>query len=326
MALSNFQLLRGPNQPPGFEGSLLLTCFDGANTCLVSIARADVDHYAQQQLPPDHQLDLIERNLETLAPVIAGKYERGEVATHTDRRTGRVMPLIQLTRSDLEQGLRRYPVSSSSPIPIEALSSVGAQSTGRATLTVAVGRSTTQAQPDDPGLPVQSYLVTTPLGVLDATLVSLTLRFGESLHNQLPDLMAATLSEEFEGWVRVRVPSGTALLNRLAGRGRPRRALRAAIIEALDDRAAALQFSDPRSFRASELLKLATGIAAFTALPGPDVLVGVVVAGSSLIILQTAWGIGTGLGTTAHYAVTQIGKAMVDRVAQKIRAGSQPPP
>ena len=91
--------------------------------------------------------------------------------------------------------------------------------------------------------------------------------------------------------------------------------LRQAMINALDQRAAALHFSDPRSFRVSDLLKFASAAAAFSAL-GSDAIVVVAVAGSCFVLLQIAW--------VASYAVTQIGTALVDRVAEKLRRGGAP--
>jgi hypothetical protein len=290
------------------------------------------------------------------------------VGQHTDMRTGRVMPLIELTRSDLEHGLKRYPVTSSSPVGTEALASVaappnkdllgvgpigggnvsgnvggniggnvlgisddahlsgpsGGQTAGRATLTL-TPEPPTSAGPSDPGLPVQSYLVTTPL-IPDWSLVSLTLRFDEGLHNRLPDHIAAALAEEFEGWAREPMPSGTALLDRLVTVGSDvSQPLRAAIIEALDERAAVLQFSDPRSFRLVDLEKLATGLVAFAKLPRRDLVVGVVRVAGCPIFLSVVLGLGTGLQVSTHHAVTEISNVMVDRVAQRLRAEDSPP-
>jgi hypothetical protein len=91
---------------------------------------------------------------------------------------------------------------------------------------------------------VQSYLVTTPLGVSDAELVSLTLRFDNALHNIVSDAALRLLTAGVEGWNREPLTTGDALLARLAGINiAPHADLRAAIIKALDDRAAVLQFS-----------------------------------------------------------------------------------
>jgi hypothetical protein len=177
-------------------------------------------------------------------------------------------------------------------------------------------------------LPVQSYLVTTPLvyptplNSPDApSLVSLTLRFDDGLHNLLPGHMAAALQEELEGWVRTATASRDQVLDLLAMVGPELHwPLREAIIVALDHRAAALQFSEPRSFRVRDLLTLATAVTAYSAL-GSDALVVVALAGSCFVLLQVF----LGLATVTNYGVTQIGTVLVDRVVEKLRGGAPPP-
>jgi hypothetical protein len=320
VALSDFRLIREANGLP--TDFVWLTYVEGGQTYLVSISRADVDDFAQQKHPRAEQDALVEKNLETLGPVVRGKRERGEATQHTNRQTGRTDPLIELTRDDLEQGIKRSPVVSSSPIGTEVSASVaaGGQATGRATLTFNVTPGPPKSE-----FPVQSYLVTTPL-ILDASLVSLTLRFGEGFHNLLPEHVSATLADEFAGWVRLPVASGSALLDRLATVGTElNQSLRAAIIEALDEWAAALQFSDPRSFRLVDLEKLATGLVAFAKLPRRDLVVGVVRVAGCVIFLCVVLGVGSGLQDSTHHAVTEIANAMVDRIAQRLRAGDSPP-
>src|SRR5207253_2233049 len=112
-------------------------------------------------------------------------------------------------------------------------------------------RTGVMGAPPEPGLgatdtrfPVQRYLVITPLNYPDAALISLTLRLNEGLHNQLPEILATTLSGAVEGWEQEQLPSGTALLERLAMiEGSFNEPLLSAIIEALDYRAAVLHFS-----------------------------------------------------------------------------------
>jgi len=167
---------------------------------------------------------------------------------------------------------------------------------------------------------VQTYLVTTPLRLppnfIGATLFSLTLRFSPSYHNTLAEHLSSVLTEEFEGWNRELVTSGAALLNRLAAHGSEvSQPLRTAIVDALDNYAAALRFSDPRSFTAKELVTLGTGVAAFSAMPAGEALVGVVLAGTSIVFLQVAWA----LGTSASYAITELSRAWVDKTARRLR-------
>ena len=104
--------------------SVLLTGSNGSQTLLISISRADVVDFAQQPLLPSDQNFLIEKNLKTLAPLISEKHDRGEVTQPTDRRTGRVTTLIELTRDDLRQGLRRYEVTTDANIGAESLTSI----------------------------------------------------------------------------------------------------------------------------------------------------------------------------------------------------------
>jgi hypothetical protein len=133
--------------------------------------------------------------------------------------------------------------------------------------------------------------------------------------------MAAALQEELEGWVRTATASRDQVLDLLAMVGPELHwPLREAIIVALDHRAAALQFSEPRSFRVRDLLTLATAVTAYSAL-GSDALVVVALAGSCFVLLQVF----LGLATVTNYGVTQIGTVLVDRVVEKLRGGAPPP-
>jgi hypothetical protein len=157
-----------------------------------------------------------------------------------------------------------------------------------------------------PPVPVQTYLVATPLGG-NAELISLTLRFDSSLHNIVSDAVPELLSADLEDWTREVLDSGDALLDRLAGGDH---SLRAAIVAALDDRAAALRFSNPTPFRASDLRRLKDAIVAFSKLKPRTALVGVISLGACLVMVQVSWGVGAGLSTTAEYAVSEVGKAL----------------
>jgi len=231
--------------------------------------------------------------------------------------------------------MKRYPVSSTGSMAFEGLGQLEVSGgTDRVHPSRdPVGQPNTplpmRADPYHPSLPVQSYLVTTPLVYPkpvtypgNLSLMSLTLRFSEGLHNLLPQHMAAVLEEQFEGWVRVPTASRDELLDLLARIGAaPDQALRATIIDALDNRAAALQFSEPRSFRVRDLLTLATAVTAYSAL-GSEALVVVALAGSCFVLMQVFLGV----ATVANYGVTRIGMALVDRLADKVRPGGTPPP
>jgi hypothetical protein len=110
--------------------------------------------------------------------------------------------------------------------------------------------------------------------------------------------------------------SGDALLGRLAGEDV---SLRRAIVEALDDGAAMLRFSDPTPFHAGDLKRIKDGIVAFSGLKPRTALVGVIMLGACVIAVQVSWGVGAGLSATAEYAVTEVGKALVDGITARIR-------
>jgi hypothetical protein len=172
-----------------------------------------------------------------------------------------------------------------------------------------------RASDTQPPVPVQSYLVTTPLGG-NAELISLTLRFEPPLHNIVSDVVPELLRADIEGWTREVLGSGDALLDRLAGADHT---LRDAIVAALDDSAAALPFSVPMPLRAAELKRIKDNIVAFSRLKPRTAVVGVFMISACLITLQVSWGVGAGLSTTAQYAVSEVGKALVDRITARIR-------
>jgi len=77
VALSDLRLVRDANGLP--TDFVWLSCVEGDQTFLVSISRADVDDFAQQKLPRAEQDALVEKNLETLAPIITVKRDRGDL-------------------------------------------------------------------------------------------------------------------------------------------------------------------------------------------------------------------------------------------------------
>lgn len=325
----------------------------------MSISRADLTAVIGEPQPRAEQDAVVEESLDALKPIIEAKRGRSEF-TQQVMPNGTPMPRIELSRADLEQAMRRQPVSARGSAPTEwSPEQVGyipvhrlgpsLDPFGQANTPLPL-RATPQ-QPPEPqqpimspgvigaqlgrdlgvigiGLPVQSYFVTTPLvyptppGYAAApSLVSLTLRFGDGLHNLLPEHMAAVLQEELEGWVRIATASRDQVLDLLTMVGtQPDWPLREAIIAALDDRAAALQFSEPRSFRVRDLLTLATAVTVYSAL-GSDALVVVALAGSCFVLLQVF----LGLAAVTNYGVTRIGTVLVDRVADKLRGGAPPP-
>jgi class 3 adenylate cyclase len=116
------ELLRELDQP---AHEVLLTWFDRGQAFLVSVSRSDLTDFVKHALAPSDQNFLVEKNLESLAPVIAGKRARGEVTQRTNPNTAQPLPLIELTRDNLEQGLKLYPVVATVGIGVEAPGLVG---------------------------------------------------------------------------------------------------------------------------------------------------------------------------------------------------------
>src|SRR5580700_11025766 len=120
MPLSRLELVREADQP---ADEVLLTCFDGAQTMLVSISRADLQDWARQNrwlaLSPTEETSLVANNREFLLPLIQLRLDHGEATQSIDRLTGRTMPLITLQRTDLDAGIIRRtaspPVSEGEP-------------------------------------------------------------------------------------------------------------------------------------------------------------------------------------------------------------------
>jgi hypothetical protein len=106
MMLWQLQLVREMDQPPD---EVLLTCLDGAQTILVSIPRLVLDDFARQRgwgpLAPSDQNFLVDINRGALLALIQRKYEDGQATQRNDRKTGRSIPLITLSRSDIDRGV-----------------------------------------------------------------------------------------------------------------------------------------------------------------------------------------------------------------------------
>jgi hypothetical protein len=340
MALSDLHLVVNPTGLP--EEFVWLRGVEGEQHYLASISRADVALAARQPLSGAEQDALVEKHRDTLLPVIEGRRAQGQLDLWP-MPSGAQIPVIRLSRDDLEQAIAQQGGTGDLRRHHPSLDPVGQPGTP-----LPLRANPQQPEPQQPimspgiigtqpgsgggvtgtSLPVQSYLVTTPLvyptplNSPDApSLVSLTLRFDDGLHNLLPGHMAAALQEELEGWVRTATASRDQVLDLLAMVGPELHwPLREAIIVALDHRAAALHFSEPRSFRVRDLLTLATAVTAYSAL-GSDALVVVALAGSCFVLLQVF----LGLATVTNYGVTQIGTVLVDRVVEKLRGGAPPP-
>jgi hypothetical protein len=152
------------------------------------------------------------------------------------------------------------------------------------------------------------------------SLISLTLRFDPALHNVLPRLPQDLVAREISGWSKEELMTGEALLDRLSEYDQRHRVnIRAAITDALDFRAGALRFSDPEPFRISDLKKLKEGIVAFSQVGVRKTIVGVFAIGFSIILLQVAAVVGSGLKVVGDYAITNIGEALVDECVKYIR-------
>src|SRR5207248_2260705 len=112
MELSTLRLAREPNGLP--EEFVWLSFPEGDQTYLVRIARADVDGFAQQTLPRNEQDALVEKNRDTLAPLIEEKRTSGWLI-HQPMANGVPIQAIPLTRMDLVPGMSR--ASRSLPVP-----------------------------------------------------------------------------------------------------------------------------------------------------------------------------------------------------------------
>jgi hypothetical protein len=103
VALSGFAVVQEHSEQPD---AVLITCFDGAQTLRVFISREVIDNYFRRQDLTALQRDLlVMRNLDKLALVISGRYERGEVSSYASP-TGRAYARIDLTLADLNAAPR----------------------------------------------------------------------------------------------------------------------------------------------------------------------------------------------------------------------------
>ncbi len=120
--LTDFQVIPQRDQLTGF---VLMTCRAGDLEIEVSIPRQDLDALASSRgwgrgrLKPSIADYLVGANLDTLAPIIEARYNRGEVSQHTSLVFHKIMPLVVLTRDDLERGItqRGRRAVHTSPVP-----------------------------------------------------------------------------------------------------------------------------------------------------------------------------------------------------------------
>jgi len=98
MPLTNFAVVYQHAEP---LNRVLIHCFDGRQMVLVFISREAIDDYFRRSslTPRDRNL-LVDRNLENLIPVIAAKYDCGEVGEYAGFGTQR-FPQIDLNLADL---------------------------------------------------------------------------------------------------------------------------------------------------------------------------------------------------------------------------------
>lgn len=99
MPLSHFAVVHEHAEP---LNRVLIHCFDDRQMVLVFISREAIDDYFHRSslTPRDRNL-LIDRNLEHLVPVIAAKYDCGEIGEYVGSGTQR-FPRIDLDLADLE--------------------------------------------------------------------------------------------------------------------------------------------------------------------------------------------------------------------------------
>jgi hypothetical protein len=99
MPLTHFAVVHEHIEP---LNRVLIHCFDDRQMVLVFIPREAIDDYFRRSslTPRDRNL-LIDRNLEHLIPVIAAKYDRGEVGEYAGSGAQR-FPQIDLDLADLE--------------------------------------------------------------------------------------------------------------------------------------------------------------------------------------------------------------------------------
>src|SRR5271167_349983 len=100
MSLTNFAVVHQHLEP---LNRVLIHCFDDRRMVLVFISREAIDDYFRRTAlsPWDRNL-LIDRNLESLIPVIVAKYDRGEIGEYIGSG-GQRFPQVDLSVADLEQ-------------------------------------------------------------------------------------------------------------------------------------------------------------------------------------------------------------------------------
>src|SRR5262249_55421945 len=160
MALSRFQLV--VNQPADEADDVWLTCSDGTTTYIVSARRVDLETVGGQHTK-EAQDDVVQRNVESLAPVIEAKIERGELAQWTNSG-GQISNKVEWSRADLEQGIKPNPPP---PAPRQVFRDERVQTEfggqGGFVAHAGIVGDEPEREATGPTTPVQSYLVTTPL-------------------------------------------------------------------------------------------------------------------------------------------------------------------
>jgi hypothetical protein len=85
---------------------VLIRCFDGRQRVYVFITQQDIDDYFHRRDLDSHDGDrLMHQNLELLIPVIRAKYEARVFSTFRDPYSGLRSPRIDLTLTDLPEGM-----------------------------------------------------------------------------------------------------------------------------------------------------------------------------------------------------------------------------
>lgn len=100
MPLTNFAVVHEHSEP---LNRVLIHCFDDRRMILVFISREAIDDYFRRSslTPRDRNL-LVDCNLQHLIPVIAAKYNSGDVGEYI-APSGQRIPKINLSLADLEE-------------------------------------------------------------------------------------------------------------------------------------------------------------------------------------------------------------------------------
>jgi hypothetical protein len=97
MPLSNFAVVRDHSFR---SDATLINCFDGRQLVLVVVAADAIDGYFRRSdLTPQQRNLLVDRNLQTLVPMISDKYDRGLTRMHVSGAQS--FPTVELTVDDL---------------------------------------------------------------------------------------------------------------------------------------------------------------------------------------------------------------------------------